>query len=75
MDLGKEPTYADMDAGGDALYSDPSAGRNFDPCIPRIIPIPVSDLGTHVAKSHFNGNSGFEEQYKVRAHSPEIFYL
>ena len=54
-----------MDAGGDALYSDPSAGRNFDPCIPQILPIPVSDLGTHVANSHLNGNSGFEEQYKV----------
>ena len=57
----------DVESNAVHVYSDPScAGKNFDPCIPKIIPIPVSDLGSHVANSHLNGNSGFEEQYKVR---------
>ena len=62
----EEPVYADMGGEGEALYSDPSAGKNFDPRIPRKVPIPVPDLGTHVANCHSDNNSGFQDQYKAR---------
>ena len=38
----------------------------FDPCIPPTIPIPISELGTHIADYHCNRNDKFQKQYQVK---------
>ena len=45
---------------------EPSQVPTLDPCIPPTIPIPISDLGTHIADCHLNGNVTFQTQYQVK---------
>ena len=52
-----EPTYTDTET---ALTS--TAQQAFNPCIPTTLPVPVNELGNHVANCHSNG---FDTQYQV----------
>ena len=45
-----EPTYTDTET---ALTS--TAQQAFNPCIPTTLPVPVNELGNHVANCHSNG--------------------
>ena len=62
----EDPTYMDMNTLEEPLYSNTQVPAMFDPHIPSTIPIPISDFGAHIANSHYNGDSEFQEQYQVK---------
>lgn len=62
----EEPTYTAMGEDAENVYTCFNTSDNFDPLIPNVIPISVSDLGTHVANCHLDNNNGFQDQYKVK---------
>ena len=69
----EDPTYVDMNTLEEPLYSNTQVPAMFDPHIPSTIPIPISDFGAHIANSHRNGDSEFQEQYQVKDFKSRLY--